>query len=145
MAVGAAASMGPRLPPWPSWWRYERCDEFLDVVRRLWAGETVTTDGTHIRVEGASLATLPNPLPPLYFGGSSAAAGPVAARHADVYLTWGEPPAAVREKIEWIRALAEEQDRRVRLGFDCTPSPGIRRTRRGRKQTSSSGRHSPPA
>ena len=35
------------------------------------------------RVENASLATLPNPVPPLYFGGSSAAAGPVAARHAD--------------------------------------------------------------
>ena len=24
-------------------------------------------------------------------------------RHADVYLTWGEPPAAVAEKVEWIR------------------------------------------
>jgi alkanesulfonate monooxygenase len=97
--------------------RYERCDEFLEVVRRLWAGETVTKDGAHINVEEASLATLPNPLPPLYFGGSSAAAGPVAARHADVYLTWGEPPAAVREKVEWIRALADEQGRRVRFGI----------------------------
>jgi len=29
------------------------------------------------------------------FGGASAEAGPVAARHSDVYLTWGEPPAAV--------------------------------------------------
>jgi alkanesulfonate monooxygenase len=97
--------------------RYQRADEFLDVVRRLWAGETVTTHGEHIRVDEASLATLPNPVPPLYFGGSSAAAGPVAARHADVYLTWGEPPAAVREKIEWIRALAAERDRSVRFGI----------------------------
>ncbi|BDX31965.1 alkanesulfonate monooxygenase [Mycobacterium antarcticum] len=97
--------------------RYERCDEYLDVVRRLWAGETVTTDGVHIQVEEASLATLPNPLPPLYFGGSSPAAGPVAARHADVYLTWGEPPEAVRDKIEWIRGLAAEQGRRVRFGI----------------------------
>ena len=97
--------------------RYERCDEFLDVVRRLWAGETVTKDGTHINVEEASLATLPNPLPPLYFGGSSPAAGPVAARHADVYLTWGEPPAAVREKIEWIRKEAANEGRSVRFGI----------------------------
>ncbi|WP_425301017.1 LLM class flavin-dependent oxidoreductase [Nocardia farcinica] len=43
--------------------------------------------------------------------------GPVAARHADVYLTWGEPPAAVREKIEWIRGLAERQGRQVRFGI----------------------------
>ena len=97
--------------------RYQRADEFLDVVRRLWAGEAVTTHGEHIRVDEASLATLPNPVPPLYFGGSSAAAGPVAARHADVYLTWGEPPAAVREKIEWIRATAAEQGRSVRFGI----------------------------
>jgi alkanesulfonate monooxygenase len=97
--------------------RYQRCDEFLDVVRRLWSGETVTTRGEHIRVEDASLATLPNPIPPLYFGGSSAAAGPVAARHADVYLTWGEPPEAVREKIEWIRGLADKEGRPVRFGI----------------------------
>jgi alkanesulfonate monooxygenase len=97
--------------------RYARCDEFLDVVRRLWAGETVTKDGAHINVEEASLATLPNPVPPLYFGGSSPAAGPVAARHADVYLTWGEPPAAVREKIEWIRKEAADEGRTVRFGI----------------------------
>lgn len=97
--------------------RYARADEFLDIVTRLWRGETVTTDGQYVSVEEASLATLPNPLPPLYFGGSSAAAGPIAARHADVYLTWGEPPAAVREKIEWIRRLAADEGRTVRFGI----------------------------
>lgn len=97
--------------------RYARCDEFLDVVRRLWAGETVTHRGQYIDVEEASLALPPNPVPPLYFGGSSKAAGPVAARHSDVYLTWGEPPEAVREKIDWIRALGEEQGRKLRFGI----------------------------
>jgi alkanesulfonate monooxygenase len=97
--------------------RYRRCDEFLEVVRQLWAGEKVSLDGEHIRVEEASLATLPNPVPPLYFGGSSTAAGPVAARHADVYLTWGEPPEAVHEKIDWIRGLADKQGRIVRFGI----------------------------
>lgn len=97
--------------------RYQRCDEFLEVVRRLWAGETVSLDGEHIQIDGAAIPTLPNPVPPLYFGGSSAAAGPVAAKHADVYLTWGEPPAAVREKIEWIRGLAEKEGRDVRFGI----------------------------
>lgn len=97
--------------------RYRRADEFLEVVRRLWAGETVTLHGRHIRVEDAALPTLPDPVPPLYFGGSSTAAGPVAARHADVYLTWGEPPDAVREKIDWIRTLAAAEGRRVRFGI----------------------------
>jgi alkanesulfonate monooxygenase len=97
--------------------RYARCDEFLEVVRRLFAGETVTLQGNHINVEEAALALPPNPVPPLYFGGSSGAAGPVAARHADVYLTWGEPPEAVRKKVDWIRGLAEQEGRDARFGI----------------------------
>ena len=97
--------------------RYARSDEFLDVVRRLWTGESVSLNGTHIQVEDASLPTLPDPVPPIYFGGSSPEAGPVAARHSDVYLTWGEPPAAVATKIDWIRGLAAAQGRTVKFGI----------------------------
>jgi alkanesulfonate monooxygenase len=97
--------------------RYARTDEFLHVVRALWRGEKIDFAGRHITVEGARLAKPPHPVPPLYFGGSSPEAGPVAARHTDVYLTWGEPPAAVAEKIAWIRRLADEQGRRVRFGI----------------------------
>jgi alkanesulfonate monooxygenase len=86
--------------------RYERCAEFLHIVTKLWAGETVDFAGDHLHVEGARLARLPDPVPPLYFGGSSAEAGPVAARYTDVYLTWGEPPAAVDAKLRWIAELA---------------------------------------
>ncbi|WP_148615597.1 LLM class flavin-dependent oxidoreductase [Nocardioides rubriscoriae] len=96
--------------------RYARCDEFLEVVRRLWTGERVDFDGEHYRVEDAVLAQVPDPLPEIYFGGSSPAAGRVAARHADVYLTWGEPPAAVRDKVEWITKLAVDEGRELRFG-----------------------------
>ncbi|WP_037914932.1 LLM class flavin-dependent oxidoreductase [Actinacidiphila yeochonensis] len=97
--------------------RYARTDEFLTVVRALWRGESVTFAGEHLRVEDALLARVPDPVPPVYFGGSSPAAGQVAARHSDVYLTWGEPPAQVAEKIAWIRALAEKENRTVRFGI----------------------------
>ncbi|MFE6157921.1 LLM class flavin-dependent oxidoreductase [Streptomyces sp. NPDC056486] len=97
--------------------RYARCDEFLHIIRSLWRGETVDFHGAHERVEQARLARLPDPVPPVYFGGSSKAAGPVAARHSDVYLTWGEPPAQVAEKIGWIRALAKAEGREVRFGI----------------------------
>ncbi|MER5252245.1 MULTISPECIES: LLM class flavin-dependent oxidoreductase [unclassified Streptomyces] len=97
--------------------RYARCDEFLHIVRSLWRGETVDFHGEHERVEQARLTRLPSPIPPVYFGGSSRAAGPVAARHSDVYLTWGEPPAQVAEKIGWIRTLARAEGREVRFGI----------------------------
>jgi alkanesulfonate monooxygenase len=92
--------------------RYARCDEFLTIVRRLWAGETVDFEGEHLQVEAARLDQIPDPVPDLYFGGSSPAAGVVAAKHADVYLTWGEPPAAVAEKVEWIKRLVAEEPSR---------------------------------
>jgi len=91
--------------------RYARSDEFLEVVRRLWAGEMVDFDGEHLAVTGASLDQIPDPVPAIYCGGSSPPPGRVAARHADVYLTWGEPPDAVAEKIAWIRRLAAEEGR----------------------------------
>ncbi|WP_329439710.1 LLM class flavin-dependent oxidoreductase [Streptomyces sp. NBC_01426] len=97
--------------------RYERTGEFLDIVRSLWRGESVTRDGRHLRVEDARLGRLPQPVPPVYFGGSSPAAGEVAARYSDVYLTWGEPPADVARKIEWIRGLAAKEGRIVRFGI----------------------------
>ncbi|MFI6760993.1 LLM class flavin-dependent oxidoreductase [Micromonospora sp. NPDC050417] len=97
--------------------RYARTDEFLQVVRALWRGETVTHDGPHLRVEQAKLGRLPDPVPQIYFGGSSKAAGPVAVAHSDVYLTWGEPPAQVAEKLAWIRSLAAEAGRELRFGI----------------------------
>ncbi|WP_316744685.1 LLM class flavin-dependent oxidoreductase [Streptomyces sp. MK7] len=97
--------------------RYARTDEFLQVVRALWDGGTVDLAGEHLRVEDARLARVPDPVPEIYFGGSSPAAGEVAARHAEVYLTWGEPPAAVAEKIAWIRSLADKEGRNIRFGI----------------------------
>ncbi|MEU6808002.1 LLM class flavin-dependent oxidoreductase [Streptomyces sp. NPDC046831] len=97
--------------------RYRRTGEFLHIVRQLWEGRSVDLDGEYLRVEDARLARLPDPVPAVYFGGSSAAAGRVAARHADVYLTWGEPPGQVAEKLARVRALAAEEGRTLRFGI----------------------------
>ncbi|MEU4237518.1 LLM class flavin-dependent oxidoreductase [Actinoplanes sp. NPDC026619] len=97
--------------------RYYRCGEFLGLVKRLWAGETVTHEGRHYQLDSASLAQIPDPLPEVYFGGSSPAALDVAAEHVDVYLTWGEPPAAVAEKVDRVRNLADKQGRELRYGL----------------------------
>jgi alkanesulfonate monooxygenase len=99
--------------------RYELTDEFLTVWRALSAGERVDFRGVHLHIAGGKLTVLPvqRPHPPLYFGGSSPAAHRVAARHADVYLTWGERPEAVEAKILDIKAHAAEQGRTLRFGI----------------------------
>ncbi|RJS45334.1 LLM class flavin-dependent oxidoreductase [Nocardioides cavernaquae] len=97
--------------------RYARCGEFLHAVKALWSGEPVTFHGEHLALSDAVLAQIPDPLPEIYFGGSSPAALDVAAAYADVYLTWGEPPEAVRRKVDAVRRLAEEQGREIRFGI----------------------------
>src|SRR5688500_10264658 len=82
--------------------RYRRTGELLHVVRGLWRDRTVELNGEHLQVQGAKLSRVPDPVPQVYFGGSSPIAGEIAARHSDVYLTWGEPPAQVAEKLDRI-------------------------------------------
>jgi alkanesulfonate monooxygenase len=99
--------------------RYELTDEFLHVWRNELEGVEVTLDGKHVRIEGGKVLypTIQRPYPPLYFGGSSEAALDVAAEHVDVYLTWGEPPAQVEEKINRMRKLAAAKGRTLRFGI----------------------------
>jgi alkanesulfonate monooxygenase len=96
--------------------RYQRCGEFLHIVRQLWTGEKVSFQGEYYDIRGAQL--IPDPVwPELYLGGSSPDAIDVAARYADVYLTWGEPPAAVAEKLDTVRERAKAAGRELRFGI----------------------------
>lgn len=97
--------------------RYARTDEFLSILRGAWSGAPFDFGGWHYRVEGATVQRPPDPVPEVFFGGASNAAEDVAARHVDVYLLWGEPPAMVRERIERVRTKAEASGREVRFGI----------------------------
>ncbi|THD44817.1 MAG: FMNH2-dependent alkanesulfonate monooxygenase, partial [Bradyrhizobium sp.] len=99
--------------------RYEVTDEFLSIWRKLMQGEEVTESHKHLRIEKGKLLYPPRqtPYPPLYFGGSSDAGLDVAAKHVDVYLTWGEPPEAVGRKLAGMRALAAKQRRTLSFGI----------------------------
>src|ERR1700722_13777191 len=99
--------------------RYEVTDEFLTIWRALMQGGKVNFQGKHLRIEAGTLLYPPvsQPYPPLYFGGSSAAGNDVAAKHVDVYLTWGEPPAQVAEKIANAKMIAAKQGRTLSFGI----------------------------
>ncbi|MER5884532.1 LLM class flavin-dependent oxidoreductase [Streptomyces sp. NPDC001941] len=87
--------------------RYARTDEVMSVLRDLLQGKRVDLAGEHVHVEGAQLSDPSVEFPvPLYFGGASPAAEAVAARRADVQLMWGEPPAALAERIARLRGRA---------------------------------------
>ena len=99
--------------------RYAVTHEFLTVYKALLAGETVNFTGKHISVEDGRLLFKPlqTPHPPLYFGGSSGTGMDVAAQTIDKYLTWGEPPAQVAEKLAAADAAATARGRNFSYGI----------------------------
>ncbi|AZL73654.1 LLM class flavin-dependent oxidoreductase [Pseudomonas oryziphila] len=99
--------------------RYRRTDEFLDIIDGLWRHPQFSYEGEVYRLEHGSL---PEELrherkPAVYFSGFSDPALDVAARHADVYLNWAEPVAALKPHLERVRELADKQGRQVRFGL----------------------------
>ena len=110
------------------------------IVRRLWTGETVDFDGRAPPGRGRRARSSS----PTRSRRSTSAAprrppADVAAKHADVYLTWGEPPAAVAEKI----ALDPRARRASRAASSasasaCTPSPATPPRRPGPRPTACS-------
>ena len=96
--------------------RYRRCGEFLHVIRELWRGEAIDFAGEFYDIQDAQI--IPAPVwPEFYFGGSSPQALDVAARYCDVYLTWGEPPVAVADKLGAVRERAKAAGRELRYGI----------------------------
>ncbi|QCX48444.1 FMNH2-dependent alkanesulfonate monooxygenase [Ralstonia pseudosolanacearum] len=103
--------------------RYAASDEFIRIWRETLAasheGAALDYTGQHLSVKGARVLFPPvqRPHPPVYFGGSSEAAHELAAEQVDTYLTWGEPPAAVADKLADVRRRAARHGRTVRFGI----------------------------
>ena len=100
--------------------RGRRTDEFLEIVRRLWTGETFSYEGKHFTLKNASI--VPTPLRgqiPLYLGGFTGKALERTAKYGDGYFgnedVWdlyreklracGKDPAGARIRIQGLFVL----------------------------------------
>jgi alkanesulfonate monooxygenase len=103
--------------------RYEVSEEFVSIWREVLArshdGRALDFDGRHLQVKGAKVLYPPvsRPHPPMFFGGSSPEAHALCAAQMDTYLTWGEPPAAVAEKVRDVGGRAEALGRTLSAGI----------------------------
>jgi len=110
--------------------RYRRTDEYLTLMRRMWtedrpfdhAGEfyRLAKFFRFARAFSEVKPLRPGGIP-LYFGGASGAAAGVAAKHCDVYAVWGEPLAAVKQRIADIHEQAAAFGRRPRISVSLRP------------------------
>ncbi len=104
--------------------RYARTSEYLDILRQEWTSDApYDYAGRYYQVEQAFGGVKPAQRPhiPVYFGGSSDAAIPVAGKHADVYALWGETQDQVRQTIARVRAAAARHGRNPRFSLSLRP------------------------
>ncbi|MEB2551095.1 LLM class flavin-dependent oxidoreductase [Burkholderia gladioli] len=104
--------------------RYARTDEYLGILRRIWTEDRpFDHEGTYYRFRQGFSEVKPAQRPhvPIYFGGASAAALEVAAKHADIYALWGESLDQVRELTGRVRAAAAAQGRQIRFSVSFRP------------------------
>jgi len=117
------------------WWgdrvahddRYARTSEFLDVLKGVWQQRPYDYRGRFYQIERGGLAPqlAAQPIPEIYFSGSSDAAIAAAGRHADYYLSHLEPWDGLREKLDRVRDRTAAEGRRAKfaLRFDILARP----------------------
>ena len=104
--------------------RYARTSEYLDVMRQEWtATAPFEHHGKYYRIDRGFSDVKPVSTSgiPVYFGGASDAAIPVAGKHADIYALWGETHDQVRTLIARIREAAALHGRTPRFSLSLRP------------------------
>ena len=113
LGTGEASNEHITGDPWPSKdVRNARLRECVDVMRALFAGETVSHDGL-IRVDRAKLHTLPEQAPPLVGAAVSVETATWAGSWADGLATVNQPRDKLRAMIDGFKSSGGADGRLV--------------------------------
>ncbi len=91
--------------------RFDLLEDSLEILQRLFTGETVSYDGKVVSLHDAFLRPTPvqQPHPPIWIGGAGPRRTlPLVARYADVWHSWGTPSslAEANQRIDELAAQA---------------------------------------
>ncbi len=93
--------------------RFDLLEDSLEILQRLFTGETVSYEGKVVSLKDARILPKPvqDPHPPIWIGGSGPKRTlPLVARYADVWHTWGSP-SSLAEANTRLDDLAAEAGR----------------------------------
>jgi F420-dependent hydroxymycolic acid dehydrogenase len=74
-----------RWAPWQE--RADRLQEAVEVIRKLWSGQTVDHQGQYYQVQRARIYDVPNPAVPIYVASNGKKSMYKAAQYADAIIT----------------------------------------------------------
>lgn len=100
--------------------RYAMMDETVEVMKAVWEStDPVDYTGRFFNIKGAVVRPRPyqQPHPPFYIGGISPAAQDLGAKHAAVYMLWGNTPEQLGADVASVRQQAEKYGRENELRF----------------------------
>ena len=112
--VGSARSRDYAATGTPTKGRGKRTEEGLEILTRLWSAESVTFEGSHFKLEDASIAPRPvqDPLP-LWVGGSAKQAVERTAKWGTGWQAGLEAPDEVAPVIEAIKTALPRHRRNI--------------------------------
>jgi F420-dependent oxidoreductase-like protein len=93
--------------------RFDLLEDALEIVTRLFTGETVSYEGRHVSLADAQMQPVPvqRPHPPIWIGGTGPRRTlPLVARYADVWHAYGTPNS-LRDANARVDELATEAGR----------------------------------
>jgi G6PDH family F420-dependent oxidoreductase len=115
--------------------RLDMLDEAIEVIRKLWKGETLSHYGEHYVVENARIYTLPQQLPPIMVAASGARSATLAARVGEGLISTapdqevldtftkagGKGPRIGQVTVCW----AADEESAVKTAYEVWPNAGI--------------------
>lgn len=115
LSLGAAwfdkehRELGIPFPPTAA--RFDLLEDALEIVTRLFSGETVSYEGRVVSLRNAQLRPRPvqDPHPPIWIGGNGPRRTlPLVARYADVWHAWGTPKSLqeARDRVDELAGAA---------------------------------------
>lgn len=109
----------PRGPEWTAMHlnpktRGRTTDEALEIISRLWSGETLDYDGKYFKLTQATISPVPvQPDLPMWIGGASEAAIQRTARYGTGWQAGSESPESVGQVIAAIKTAVAAEGRHI--------------------------------
>ncbi len=125
LGLGAGENLNEHIVGgrWPlAGLRQEMLEEAVEIIRALWAGDTVTYRGKHFDVESARVWDLPETAPPIGIAVSGPASCRLAGRHAEAMIAV-EPRAELGQMFDKAGGSGKPRIGQIALSYD--PDHGV--------------------